>query len=219
MTEKTRYWKSLQLHKGKIVSGYDKSPWTVGEWREVPAPIKECEGLNCCENIIDAIGYVNMEILAEVEIGGKQIVGDDKITVQRMRIIKAWQWEKKDSVEMAVYSAGLCLEHFEKVFPDDKRPRQAIESAVRWIADPTEENKSAARSAESAAESAARSAAWSVESAWSAARSAESAVESAARSARSAESAAESAESAARIKMKKKIHNWIVKHTKKLEAL
>ena len=245
MSGKKQYWKSLQLQKGKIVSGYDQSPWIVSEWREVPPPPRSCEGLNCCENIIDAMGYVNMEILAEVEIEGKQIIDDDKITAQRMRIIHAWKWEKKDSVSMAIYSAELCLEHFEKIYPNDKRPREAIEAAKRWIENPTEENGSAARLAARSARLAARSA-WSAESAarsaWSAAMlaarlaarsawSAESAAmlaesaamlaESAARSAAgSAESAAGSAESAdiekARTTMKKKIHTWIVKRTKEL---
>ena len=190
MSEK-RYWKSLQLQNGKIISGYDKSPWIVGEWREVPPPPRSCEGLNCCENIIDAMGYVNMEVLAEVEIDGKQITDDDKITAQRMRINHAWKWEKKDSVSMAIYAAELCLEHFEKEYPNDKRPRGAIEAAKRWIENPTEKNRWAA---------AARSAAWAAESARSAARSARSAANI----------------QKARTTMKKKIHTWIVKRTKEL---
>src|SRR5512138_1506366 len=183
MTKKARLWKSLQFKDGKIVSGYDQSPWEIGEWREVPAPVRECEGLNCCENIVDAMGYVNLEVLAEVEIDGTRIDSDDKITTQRMRIIRAWKWEKRDSVAMAVNSANLCLKYFENVYPNDKRPRHAIEAAVRWIENPTEENESAAESA--------------AESAESAAESAESAAESAVRSAGSAAWSAWSAESAA----------------------
>jgi len=149
--QKPRYWKSLQFHDGKIVSSYDQSPWVVGEWREVPAPVRECKGLNCCESIVDAMGYVNMEVLAEVEIDGKQIGGDDKITVQRMRLVKAWKWEKKDSVAMAVYAAELCLENFERIYPADKRPREAIAAAKAWIADPCEKTESALSAARSAA--------------------------------------------------------------------
>jgi hypothetical protein len=178
-----RYWKSLQIENGKIVSGYDKSPWIVGEWREVPAPTRECEGLNCCESIIDAMVYVNMDVLAEVEIDGKQIVGDDKITVQRMRIIKAWKWEKMDSVKMSSYAAGLVEDNFNKSYPSDPRVKECNALVRKYIADPSsvtgDELRSAARSAWSAA--------------WSAGD--------------------------ARKAMKKKIHNWIVKHTKELEVL
>ena len=218
MTEK-RYWKSLQLEDGKIVSARDESPWTVGEWRSVPSPTESCVGLNCCENIVDAMGYVEMEVLAEVEIAGVLITGGDKITAEKMRVLRAWKWEKKDSVAMAIYAAELTIENFEKVYPNDKRPREAIEAAKAWIINQCSDMGSAA---ESAARSAARSAAWSAESAaWSAvsavlaarsaawsAVSAESAARSAARSAESALWSA--AESAVREKTKLQIHDWIV---------
>ena len=163
----TKYYKSMKQKDGKIVSDYDGSEWTIGEWRTVKAPTKECEGLNCCENIVDAMGFVNMEVLAEVEIAGKTIVGDDKITCEKMRIIKAWKWEKKDSVTLAIYCDRLCLDNFEQMYPNDKRPREAIEAAEEWLKNPCEETESAAWSAASAAWSAA-SAAWSA--AWSAAK-------------------------------------------------
>jgi len=192
-----RFWKSLRLQDGKIMSDYDKSEWRIGEWRTVPAPTKECVGLNACENVIDAINYVVPEVLAEVEIFGGCIKGDDKVTCERMRLVKVWKWEKEDSVALAIFAARLCLKNFEDVYPNDDRPRKAIEAAENYQKNPSEavesaaesaarSAESAARSAESAAESAARSAksaAWSAESA---ARSAESAAESAARSARSA---------------------------------
>ena len=198
MSEK-RYWKSLKLREGKIVSDYDKSKWIVGEWRTVQAPENECLGLNCSENIVDAMGFVDMEVLAEVEIGGEIIVGDDKVTCEKMRIIKAWKWEKKNSVSMAIYSAKLCLNNFEKLYPDDKRPRQAIEAAKAWLNNPCEETESAAESAWSAARSAARSAAWSAWSAWSAAWSA--------------------ARSAAAGSARSDIQNWIETHIPELEEL
>ena len=184
-----RLWKSLHLKDGKIVSAYDWSEWKIGVWRTVCAPTEECNGLNACENIIDAINYITPDILAEVEVSGCCIKGNDKYTCERMRVVRAWLWEKEDSVALAIFAARACLKNFEDAYPDDNRARKAIEAAEAYQNDPSEKNRSAARSAaESAARSAARSAA---ESAWSAAESAESAARSAARSA--AESAAESA--------------------------
>ena len=58
-----------------------------------------------------------------------------------MKLVKVWKWQKKDSVAIAIYSAELCLENFEKVFPNDKRPREAINAAKRWLENPTEENR------------------------------------------------------------------------------
>ena len=68
----------------------------------------------------------------------------------------------------AIYAAEQVLDNFEKKFPNDNRPRLAIEAAKKVLKRDTKKNRSAA-------ESAARSA-WS---AWSAARSAESAAWSA----------------------------------------
>lgn len=138
---KSRFWKSLRLHEGQIVSAHDKSPWTVGEWREVPAPARECEGLNCCESIIDAMRYVNMEVLAEVEIDGVRIDGDDKITVQSMRIIRAWRWTREDSVLLTAFGVKLYLEYLEKESRlDAVHSKKEIESAKALIENPTYEN-------------------------------------------------------------------------------
>ena len=186
-TRKPRYWKFLRLKDGKIVSEHDGSEWAIGVQRSVLAPVQECKGLNCSQLITDAMGYVQGEILAEVEISGVQMVGDDKITCEHMTLIRAWKWTKKDSVALSIYAAELVIENFERQYPNDRRPREAIEAAKAWIINPCESTESAAGSAASA-----ESATWSAASAArSAARSAESA-------ARSAESAARSAESAAR---------------------
>ena len=109
--------------------------------------------------------------------------------------------DHKDRIRYAVFAAEQVLDIFEKKFPDDKRPRLAIESAKKVLVKDTAETRSAARyaaesatesaawsAAESAAWYAARSAAWSAgkEAAWSVAWYAESAAESAALSVRSA---------------------------------
>ena len=236
-----RFWKSLRLQDGKIMSDYDKSEWRIGEWRTVPAPTKECVGLNACENVIDAINYVVPEVLAEVEIFGGCIKGDDKVTCERMRLVKVWKWEKEDSVALAIFAARLCLKNFEDVYPNDDRPRKAIEAAENYQKNPSEAAGSAAESAGSAAWSAgsaawsAGSAAWSAGSAAGSAESAGSAARSAAGSAAwsarsaagsagsaawsAAGSAAWSARSAARKSTKEKLHDFIVKRFKEKEAL
>ncbi len=91
---------------------------------------------------------------------------------------------KKQRVMYSVYSARSVLENFEKKYPDDDRPRKAIEAAEAYIKNPCAD--SAYSAASSAADSAANSAA---DSADSAARSAYSATYSATYSAYSARSA------------------------------
>ena len=149
-----KYWKALIIHEGKICSNYDKSPWIIGEWREEKEPAELCKGLNCSPRIYDAMQYVNMEVIAQVEIKGKTIKSFNKFTCQSMMIKKAWKWEKKDSVALSIFAAELCIKNFEKIYPNDKRPRQAIEAAKAWLENPTEENKNAAWSAKSATRSA-----------------------------------------------------------------
>ena len=199
-------WKSM---KAGMKSANGNIDWEIGIWQTAKIPIEICEnGFHASENVIDAMVYVPAEIIARVEVDGAHEEQEDKQCWERMRIIEARIWKKADSVALAIFAAELVLENFERVFPEDKRPRLAIEAAKEWMRNP------AARSAAwSAARSAAESAAWSA--AWSARSAAESAAESAARSAaESAESAAwsaaesaESAESAAQADIIRKIVN------------
>ena len=244
MKEKT-YWKSLCYRRGTIVSDYDNSKWVVGQWRVNPYPVtKVCEGLNCSEMIVDAMGYVNCEFLAQVEIRGAAIVSDDKVTAQEMRIVKAWKWENEDSVAMAIYAAELVIEYYEKEYPNDTRPRQAIDAAKSWLVNPTRAAARAARAAANAAADAsahaaaraARAAAHAAAdaahaaaraSAHAAARAARSAANAAAdaahaaarAAARAARAAANAAGAAtARLGMKKKIQKWIISRIENKEV-
>jgi len=139
--------------------------WEVGKWYKTEC-LELCHGFNCSDRIIDAMSHVAGEILCEVEVKGKHFIGDDKSTWEEMRIVKAWNWTKNDSVSLSIFAAELVLKNFESIFPADDRPRKAIEAAKKYLENPTEDNRSAARSAaESAAWSAARSAARSAQSA------------------------------------------------------
>ena len=152
--------------------------WRLNKWEKIQGKIEMCEnGFHCSKHTQDALGYVQGDTLAVVEVRGKSIITDDKECWSEMRVIRAIPFSKEHSVKMAIFSARLCLSAFENEYLDDNRPRKAIEAAEKYAKNPTEKNKSAARSAawsaaESAAWSAARSAAWSA--AWSAAYSAAS---------------------------------------------
>jgi hypothetical protein len=203
-------WKSMKAGLKSANGGID---WKVGEWFKEDK-IKICErGFHASKEPLQAMGYVNCEILARVEVRGKSIKQDDKECWSEMRIKKAYEWTKEDSVSLAIFAAEMCLKNYEKQYPDDKRPRNAIEAAKAWLKNPTKENESAsaasaawsAAASESAAWSAARSAAWSAESA--AASAAWSAAASAAESAAaSMEWSAESSASA-----KKQFNDFILK--------
>ena len=200
-----------------IRSGYKSDngnhKWKVGEWYECDGDVDMCHnGFHCSKGIYQAFSYVQGEILAEVEVKGKHESQIDKEVWQKMRVVKTYRWNKKDSVLFSIYCARLCLKNFEKEFPDDKRPREAIEAAEKYVKNPTAENEVVAWSARSAAWPA-WSAAESAESAWSA-ESAELA-ELAAWSARSAARSARSAELA----FYKKLDKYMKNHLKELRVL
>ena len=179
----TKRWKFLR--KG-FKSDRGNTKWKIGEWSKPIKNLEMCQsGYHCSKEIYQAFSYVQGEILALVECRGKHESQEDKETWETLKIVKAYKWQKKDSVALSIYAAELCIDNFEKVYPTDKRPREAIEAAKKFLKYPTKANRSAAwsaaRSARFAAWSAAESAALSAESAawsaaWSAALSARSAV-------------------------------------------
>ena len=156
MKRKIYRWKFLREVDGKIRSGSGDLTWKIGKWNKVEGDLSLCKkGLHCSKRVYQAFSFVQGEILAKVECSGKSDIQDDKEAYSEMRIVKCYRWQKVDSVALSIFAAGLCLANFEKVFPDDKRPKEAIEAAKRWLRDPTKENGSAT---EPAARSAARSA-------------------------------------------------------------
>ena len=59
---------------------------------------------------------------------------------------------------MAIFSAKLVIGIYEKQYPNDNRPRKAIEAAVRYQKNPTKKNRLAANTAANAAHAAANAA-------------------------------------------------------------
>ena len=178
-----------------LKSDYNGFQWTMGWWEKTECR-ELCIGFNCSESILDAFGYVKGEILAEVETRGTHFVGDDKSTWAEMMIVRAWEWGKKDSVLLAIFAAELIIDIFEKKYPDDKRPRQAIEAAKNWTKDP-----SAAKVASAAREA----------GAYCAASAASTGVYSAARAA----SVARETSAGTR----RKINRWLIDHLEDMEEI
>jgi hypothetical protein len=189
-----------------LKSQHGNATWKVGEWKK-ESSVSICNsGFHASNTPREAFSYVQGEVLAIVEARGENVEQEDKSCWEEMRAIKAYKWQKKDSVALSIFAAELCIKNYEAKYPNDSRPRDAIEAAKKWLAEPTEENQSAAarsaRSAGSAASaSAAAAAAWSAwsaaASAWSASESSESSESSVPWSARSASAAARSASAAA----------------------
>lgn len=71
-----------------------------------------------------------------------------------MKITKAYEWTQKDSVALAIYAAELVIKMYEKEYPNDDRPRKAIEAAKKWLKKPSVYAAHAAHAAYAAAHAA-----------------------------------------------------------------
>ena len=128
-------YKFLELKNNQIVSGYNNDfIWEVGKWYKTKGKLSMCNnGFHCSTEPLDALSYVSGEVLAVVEVRGKSEKQSDKQCWSEMQILKAYKWTKKDSVALAIYSAELVLDNYEKEYPDDDRPRKAIEAAKKVL--------------------------------------------------------------------------------------
>ena len=177
-----KYYKFLTAdNKGKY-SEYDFTKYLPnddkpGKWlRKIDNPVLCEKGYHCFmpEHILE---WIEAQLF-EVEINGRHVHGDDKTVTQQMRFIrKVDTWNDKTARLFACYCARDTLPILEKKYPNDNRPRVAIETAERYAnGEATIEELNAARAAASdaasdavwdAARAAARAAAWAA--AWDAA--------------------------------------------------
>jgi hypothetical protein len=220
-------YKFLRLKSKKIVSENHKSGesefvWEIGKWYTELDKLSICSvGFHCSNTILDALSWVPGEILAIVETKGKSIKQKNKECWEQMKVIKAYHWTKKDSLQFAIYSAELVINIYEKKYPNDDRPRKAIEAAKKVLQKDTKANRAAAGAAEAAAWAAARAAAGAeARAAETAARAAEAAAWAAARTAEAAaEAAAWAAAWAAEAVALDKIEKWLVNYIKELKEV
>ncbi len=131
------------LKKG-LKSGYDSMQWRRNQWYKIEGKLGMCNnGFHASKRIVDAMQYVTPAIIARVEVRGDHLEDTNKQCWSEMRIVKTWRWTKKDSVALAIFAAELVIDDFEKEHPDDKYPREVIETAKRWLKNPTKKNLSA----------------------------------------------------------------------------
>jgi hypothetical protein len=169
------------LGKGRMPCHGGDGKWPRrGVWRKVDGPLVLCEhGLHLCrEN--DLVLWLGPEIW-EAEYDGERIDAEDKIVVSKARLVrKVDTWNERTARLFACDCAERVLPIYEKKYPDDKRPREAIAVSRRYAdGKATKEELAAARDAAwdaaraaagAAAGDAARAAAWAA--AWDAARDA-----------------------------------------------
>ena len=165
MTQKKLY----KFLRTGLKSEHGDCVWSVSEWKHEDTIDICSRGFHASKTPLQALGYVKGEILAEVEVKGKNVKEDDKEVWSDMRIVKAWHWKKEDSVGFAIFAAEQVIEIFEKKYPNDDRPRNAIEAAKAYIVALKSGDTNAAYTAAYAAAYAAYAAAYAADAASAAA--------------------------------------------------
>jgi thioredoxin-like negative regulator of GroEL len=83
----------------------------------------------------------------------KRLISQDRLDDANWVICR--MFNRKQKIQYAVYAAEQVLEIFENKYPDDKRPRQAIEAAKKVLKSDTTKNRNANSASANAAYAAA----------------------------------------------------------------
>lgn len=102
-----------------------------------------------------SLNYVVKNNYMEMEIDSfiRKLIKEKRLSDADWLITKSMN--KKQNVLYAVFAAELVINIFEKKYPQDKRPRKAIETAKRYVKRPCKQTKNTAHAAAYAAHAAA----------------------------------------------------------------
>jgi hypothetical protein len=175
-----KYYKVLG--KGGVSCNGGDAKWSIphdgepGDWMpEIIGELIPCKnGYHLCRTK-DLVVWLNDEIY-EAEFEGEIIESDDKVVVRKARLLRKLKtWDEKTTRLFAAECAERVLHLYEEKYPDDNRPRLAIEASREYANGKISAAASAAasNSAWAAASAAKSNSAWTA-SAWAAASAAKS---------------------------------------------
>jgi hypothetical protein len=137
--------------------------WPVeGEWLQVKGTLIPCErGLHVCKGEEQLLSWLGPAIWT-VEVDGEQIELDEdmpKLVVRRARLVQRVEtWNDRTARLFAADCAERSVQSYERSYPNDQRPRDAVNTARRFAnGNATAQELDAAGDA---AWAAARAAAW-----------------------------------------------------------
>ena len=107
------------------------------------------KNINACSEVIE--WFINQKETDSIKII-KKLIKENKLDWANWFICRLFN--KKQRVKYAIYAAKLVLPIFEKVYPDDKRPRIAIQAAKAYLKRPCKNTKASAYAAAYAADAA-----------------------------------------------------------------
>ena len=127
----TAYWFACEDEQGRAYSpNKPDEKWRIGQRRTLKGEIIPCQyGYHASRSLWDALRYAPGALACKVELSGTIVPhGDDKYAASTRKLVAAVNVER----ELRLFAAD-CAEHvlylFEEKYPDDDRPRKAIQSA------------------------------------------------------------------------------------------
>ena len=152
------YYKWLKPDRTTIYQGI-KWPKRVGVWTPDETPKLCASGWHLATHRGIAQHARTNAVLWIAEGRGVQVAAEDKIAFTSARLVsQVGTLTQPIAVRWAAECAQQVLNHYEDRYPDDKRPREAIDAALRWAKDPSKANRDAAAAAYAATYAAAHAA-------------------------------------------------------------
>jgi len=120
-------------NKGRVPSYRGGTPIPARKWTDrVPNPELCRSGWHACR-WEDAASHIARELWV-CELDGQIVKGDNKVAGERLRLVRRVKLSDRVLREWALDCAEHVLPIFEARFPDDLRPRQAIEAGRGFLA-------------------------------------------------------------------------------------
>ena len=152
------YYKWLKPDRTTTYQGV-KWPKRVGVWTPDVTPVMCVSGWHLATHEGIAEHARTGSVLWIAEGRGASVAADDKVAFSSARLVsQVGTLTRVIAVQWAAECARRVLKHYEDCYPEDKRPREAIQAALKWAKDPTEANRAAAATAATAASAAASAA-------------------------------------------------------------
>ena len=187
--------------------------------------LKLLKELNACKEGIDYFKNNDLEGICIYNLITQLI--DEEKKYSWVNWILSHVLDNNNKVKYTIFAAELVLHIFENKYPDDRRPRKAIEAAKKYVENQTEENKKTADAAAYAAADAANAdaayanayaaAAAAYAAAYAAAAAAYAAADAAYAAANAAYAAADAVDAAAKKEIYEKIIDYGIKLLKEQE--
>ena len=144
------YYKWLKPDRTTTYQGV-KWPKRVGVWTPDVTPVMCVSGWHLATHQGIAEHARTGAVLWIAEGRGKFVAAFDKVAFSSARLVsQVGTFTQIIAVQWAAECAKRVLRHYEDRYPEDKRPREAIQAALKWAKDPTEANRAAAAAASNA---------------------------------------------------------------------